>query len=77
MKLDILKHNLVPQHEILSKSDSDKLLKSVEFDKEQIPKIKIDDPVVKDIEAKVGDILKITRNSQTAGTFVTYRLVED
>lgn len=77
MKLDILKHNLVPQHEILSKSDSDKLLKSVEFNKEQIPKIKITDPVVKDIEAKVGDILKITRNSQTAGTFVTYRLVED
>lgn len=42
---------------------------------EQLPKIRKDDPVVKAIDAKPGDILKITRKSHTAGKFVTYRLV--
>ena len=35
----------------------------------------IDDPVVKAIGAEEGDVLQITRDSETAGTFVTYRFV--
>ena len=49
----------------------------MEYDFKDLPKIKSDDPVVKAIEAKPGDILRITRESQTAGVFVTYRIVED
>ena len=52
-----------------------KVLKQLNIHQEQLPKIKSDDPVVKDIGAKPGDILKITRKSHTAGKFVTYRLV--
>lgn len=51
--------------------------KKLDIHPEQLPKIKADDPVVKAIEAKPGDILKITRKSQTAGKFETYRLVLD
>ncbi|PKL71109.1 MAG: DNA-directed RNA polymerase subunit H, partial [Methanobacteriales archaeon HGW-Methanobacteriales-2] len=54
-----------------------KVLKKLDIHPEQLPKIKADDPVVKAIEAKPGDILKITRKSQTAGKFETYRLVLD
>ncbi|SCG84834.1 DNA-directed RNA polymerase subunit H [Methanobacterium congolense] len=77
MKKDILKHKLVPDHTILSKTEIKKVLKELDIHKEQLPKIKADDPVVKAIEAKPGDILKITRKSHTAGKFVTYRLVLD
>jgi DNA-directed RNA polymerase subunit H len=75
VKNDILKHKLVPDHTILSKTEMNKILKQLNIHQEQLPKIKSDDPVVKDIGAKPGDILKITRKSHTAGKFVTYRLV--
>jgi DNA-directed RNA polymerase subunit H len=75
VKKDILKHELVPNHVVLSKSDVKKMIKKLDVHPEQLGKIKSDDPVVKAIEAKPGDILKITRNSQTAGKFITYRLV--
>lgn len=76
MSKSILNHELVPSHAILSKSEVKKLFKDSDFRIEQLPKIKDDDPVVKAIEAKKGDILEITRDSPTAGTFVTYRLVD-
>ncbi len=76
MKFDILQHSNVPKHEILSDSEISNIFKDVEYEIKQLPKIKSDDPVVKAIGAKRGDILKITRESQTAGTFITYRLVE-
>ena len=77
MKRDILKHRLVPEHTILSKSEIKKIIKELDIHPEQLPKIKQDDPVCKAIEAKPGDVLKITRKSHTAGKFVTYRLVLD
>jgi len=76
VKKDILDHELVPTHVILSESDVEKIFKDLDFEQEQLPKIKSDDPVVKSIDAKKGDVLEITRRSPTAGTFVTYRLVD-
>ena len=75
MKKDILKHKLVPDHVILSKTEANKIIKQLKVNQEHLPKIKVDDPVVKEIGAKSGDILKITRKSHTAGKFITYRLV--
>lgn len=77
MQFDILNHSNVPKHEILSDDEIKDIFADVEYEIKQLPKIKKEDPVVKAIEAKEGDILRITRtNSQTAGTFITYRLVE-
>jgi DNA-directed RNA polymerase subunit H len=73
---DILKHELVPSHAVLSKSEIKKIFKDLDFEIDHLPKIKINDPVVKSIDAKKGDILEITRDSPTAGTFITYRLVD-
>ena len=76
MKIDILEHMLVPKHEIMSDSEIEDELSDADFVKEDLPKIKIEDPVVKHIDAKVGDVLRITRDSPTAGEFITYRIVD-
>ncbi len=68
---------LVPTHEIMTEEEIADEFSDVEYDFKNLPKIRSEDPVVKAIEAKPGDILRITRESQTAGVFVTYRIVED
>jgi|TARA_B100002003_G_scaffold62219_1_gene57486 DNA-directed RNA polymerase subunit H len=75
MMPEILKHELVPEHEVLTVEEADSLLNEFNISKGQLPKILITDPVVKNIKADIGDIIKITRNSQTAGTAVVYRVV--
>ena len=77
MKIDIQDHMLVPTHEIMTEEEIADEFSDVEYDFKDLPKIRSEDPVVKAIEAKPGDILRITRESQTAGVFVTYRIVED
>jgi DNA-directed RNA polymerase subunit H len=77
VKKDILKHQLVPEHVILSEEEAKKVLEEMKIHAEQLPRIRTDDPVVKAIGAKEGDILKIIRESPTAGRFVTYRIVQD
>lgn len=68
---------LVPTHEIMTEEEIAEEFSDVEYDSKNLPKIRSEDPVVKAIDAKPGDILRITRESQTAGVFVTYRIVED
>ena len=77
MQIDIQDHMLVPKHEIMSEKDISVEFSDVDYDFKNLPKIKSKDPVVKEIGAESGDVLRITRESQTAGTFVTYRIVED
>ncbi|MBE6491560.1 MULTISPECIES: DNA-directed RNA polymerase subunit H [unclassified Methanobrevibacter] len=77
MKIDIQDHMLVPTHEIMTEDEIADEFSDVEYDFKNLPKIRSNDPVVKAIDAKPGDILRITRESQTAGVFVTYRIVED
>ena len=72
---NIFDHKLVPKHEILLKEEADKLLKRYHVEPYQLPRIKASDPAVFLIGAKAGDIVKITRESPTAGVHVTYRYV--
>ena len=75
MGIDILKHQLVPKHEILSAKEKQEILESLGVTERKIPRIKSDDPAAKAIEAKKGDMLRISRESPTAGTSVYYRIV--
>ncbi|MCD1294004.1 DNA-directed RNA polymerase subunit H [Methanocella sp. CWC-04] len=76
-KFDVLKHVLVPHHELLPEDEVITLLEAYRIEKGQLPKIKTSDVVAKQLEAKAGDVIKITRNSLTAGRAVAYRLVID
>ena len=76
-KFNVLEHQLVPDHVILSEEEVDEVLKRYSITRGQLPKIKTSDVVVKQIEAKPGDVLKIVRKSLTAGTAIAYRLVID
>ena len=79
MKIDIQQHDLVPKHEVISESEKELLQQNSDFDINNLPKIKIDDSVVKELakssEISAGDVLKITRDSKTAGEFISYRIV--
>lgn len=74
-EIDIFQSNLVPKHEILSGDEKAELLKSLNVSTKQLPRIKDDDPVVKLLQAKKGDVVKITRNSAVAGEYFYYRVV--
>ena len=74
---DIFEHALVPKHEILSRKEREQLLIQYKVHPYQMPQIKANDPVVKAIGAKPGDILKIVRKSPTAGKHIAYRYVVD
>ena len=77
MKINIQDHMLVPKHEIMSEDEISEEFSDVDYDYKNLPKIKSTDPVVKAIGANEGNVLRITRESQTAGVFITYRIVED
>ena len=70
-----LEHKMVPNHEILNEEDLNKVLSEYKVDKEQLPKIRISDPSAVSVKAKVGDVVRISRDSQTAGKSYFYRLV--
>jgi DNA-directed RNA polymerase subunit H len=75
--VNIMGHFLVPKHEILDEKETEKVFKEYNLEPDQLPKILITDPCVKLIGAKVGEILKIERNSPTAGVSIVYRRVVD
>ncbi|MFQ5836437.1 MAG: DNA-directed RNA polymerase subunit H [Candidatus Bathyarchaeia archaeon] len=72
---NIFKHELVPKHEILPPEKAKELLDKYRAKPHQLPQIKASDIAVIAIGAKPGDVLKITRNSVTAGKYVSYRYV--
>jgi len=72
---NIFKHKLVPKHEILSAEKTKELLEKYRVKPYQLPRIKASDIAVIAIGAEAGDILKITRESLTAGNYVSYRYV--
>jgi DNA-directed RNA polymerase subunit H len=76
LKIDIQNHKLVPKHEIMSEEEISEEFSDVDYDFRDLPKIRANDPVVEAIGAQPGNVLRITRDSPTAGEYITYRIVE-
>jgi len=72
---NIFEHVLVPVHQILTPEEKEELLEKYRVKPYQLPRIKASDPVAKAIGAKPGDILRIIRDSPTAGKYISYRYV--
>lgn len=68
-------HEMVPEHQVMSKKEVEQLLNKLNIKKEQLPKIFESDPVFKGKDVEVGDVVKIKRSSPTAGKSTYYRLV--
>ena len=70
-----VEHFLVPKHAMLSKEQAAQLLKKYNLTLDQLPKIKADDQSISDLTPERNEIVKIVRNSPTAGKTVYYRRV--
>jgi len=72
---NIMEHELVPEHRVLSVEEAKEILNKLEVSPDLLPLMKASDPVAKAIGAKPGDIVEIKRKSPTAGYFTSYRYV--
>jgi DNA-directed RNA polymerase subunit H len=70
-----LQHIMVPKHEILNEDEIKELLSGYIIEKEQLPKIRVSDPAAVAAKSKIGDVIRITRESKTAGKTFFYRMV--
>ena len=77
VKFAVKDHENVPEHILLTPEEGEKILGLYGIEAPQLPKIHVNDPAAKEINAKVGDIIKIIRRSPTANQSVFYRLVID
>jgi DNA-directed RNA polymerase subunit H len=68
-------HFLIPKHELLTKEESSQILARFNSSPSQFPYILATDSLAKEIGAKPGDFVRITRRSETAGSSIYYRYV--
>jgi len=78
---NVLKHMMVPRHELLSDEETDKVLKRLKITRDQLPKIKDTDAAIKTLKAAMNrdipekSVVRIIRDSQTSETAEVFRLV--
>lgn len=75
LTFNVTNHSLVPRHEILSKEETNELIKSLYItDIKKLPKINASDPISKYYGIKRGEVFRITRPSETSGISYYYRV---
>jgi DNA-directed RNA polymerase subunit H len=68
-------HIYVPKHEIMTKKEAEEILEKFNCKPTEMPLIFSNDPAIIGLGVKPGDMIKITRKSQTAGESIYYRYV--
>ncbi|MCL2149013.1 MAG: DNA-directed RNA polymerase subunit H [Methanomassiliicoccaceae archaeon] len=80
ISFNVLKHDLVPEHHLLSEEEAGRVLSELGITCDQLPKIKNNDAGIRVLETihgpiAEGRVVRIVRKSETAQEFVAYRLV--
>ncbi len=69
------RHYLVPEHVLIRKEKVDELMAELGIKKDSLPKISKLDAAIKNLKPEKGDVVKIIRDSPTAGQAIYYRRV--
>ena len=73
IKFDIKSHILVPKHSKLNQKETKALFSRLNITPRELPKISIKDPAIAGLDVKISDVIKIERQSPTAGKAIYYR----
>lgn len=73
--INLIDHELVPKHFILTEDEKKEFLKSYNCKKKNLMRMNLSDPVARYYDMKVGDIVRIVRASENSGYSVNYRIV--
>lgn len=73
--VNITHHELVPKHYPLGVEEAKKILDAYSLQVSMLPRILSKDPIVQYFGLEKGSVVRITRTSETAGEYTTYRQV--
>ena len=80
ISFNVLKHDLVPEHHLLTEEEAVAVLTAKGMTRDQLPKIRKSDPAIRVLETihgpiDEGRVIRVIRRSETALEFEAYRLV--